>query len=165
MNFHQRTKPTFSNFVSGQREENTSFAGSASWVGVFHWHSSAVLLRLVAALCTKSHLGASCPCAPLWDRLFHGGHFTSSASCSPCKSIKLHKLSHRKWQLRPFPGHCKATSPSAGSQPLSSQVPLLQAPSWLPADYRGPPCSAGPSAPLSYPELLSGSPSLPDKGW
>lgn len=34
MNFHQKTKLTFSNFLSGQREGNASPGGSASWVGV-----------------------------------------------------------------------------------------------------------------------------------
>lgn len=58
MNFHQKTELTFSNFLSGQRAENTSFGGSPCQAGgsaeaVQCW------LHLVTAPCTKSSLGAS----------------------------------------------------------------------------------------------------------
>lgn len=69
MNFHQKTELTFSNFLSGQRAENTSFGRSPCCIGGSHAPGSTeevqCWLHLGTTLCTKSSLGASHPHSPL----------------------------------------------------------------------------------------------------
>lgn len=113
----------------------------------------------------RESFGSILPLCPSAGRALPRGHSTVSASCSPCKSIKLHKPFHGKWQLGPFPGHGEATSPSAGLPAPFQPSPAAPGSQLVASRLQRVPLLCRTLSTLSYPELLSGSPSLPDKGW
>lgn len=86
MNFHQKTELTFSNFLSGQRAENTSFAGSVCRVGALIFGcGGSVLASFGDSTWYQEFFGSIPPPHPS-----HLQQFTASASCSLSKPMEPH---------------------------------------------------------------------------
>lgn len=160
MNFHQKTELTFSNFLSGQRAENTSFAGSVCRVGALIFGcGGSVLASFGDSTWYQEFFGSIPPPHPS-----HLQQFTASASCSLSKPMEPHDPSHRQRQLQALLGQAKATNPLQGCSPSSSKVTGLQGLSKLPADEKVPSALQGLGAHLSHPELVSKRLDLSRKG-